>query len=248
MSPNSFMSELKMAAAPDGMRVYAIGDVHGRADLFDRLAQRIEADMRAHPCKETVTVFLGDYVDRGPDSFGVIDRLAKRDFPTPFVALRGNHEDATMRFFVDEGVFAGWTDFGGLDTLRSYGVDVREAQRAGGVARLRAELVERTPQEHRRFLDETRFSAEYGDYFFCHAGVRPRVALERQDPYDLMWIRGEFLDYRGSFGKIVVHGHTVVPMAENLLNRINVDTGAYKSGALTAVALEGAERRFIDTA
>lgn len=248
MSPISFMSELKMAAAPDGMRVYAIGDVHGRADLFDRLAQRIEADLRAHPCKEVVTVFLGDYVDRGPDSFGVIARLAKRDFPTPFVALRGNHEDTMMQFFVDESVCAGWTQFGGLDTLRSYGVDVREAQRKGGVARLRAELVERTPQEHRRFLDETRLSAEYGDYFFCHAGVRPHVPLARQDPYDLMWIRGEFLAHPGRFGKIVVHGHTIVPMAENLSNRINVDTGAYKSGTLTAVALEGAERRFIDTA
>lgn len=235
------------ATAPAGTRLYAIGDIHGRADLLGRLAEKIAQDLAARPAQKVVTVFLGDYVDRGLDSRGVLERLAEGDFPTPFVALRGNHEDAMLRFLDDPPVLKQWAMFGGLTTLTSYGVDPgREMFRGGAPAVLEA-FLSRFPQAHRRFLEDTKFNAEFGDYFFCHAGVRPHVPLDRQDPGDLMWIRYEFLEYRGDFGKVVVHGHTPHTKVENLANRINLDTHAFKSGVLTAVALEGEERRFIDT-
>ncbi|PPD45939.1 MAG: serine/threonine protein phosphatase [Methylocystis sp.] len=236
------------AAAPEGMRIYAVGDVHGRADLLDRLAALVDADLRAGDCEEAITVFLGDYVDRGLDSRGVIERLSQKEFPTPIVTLRGNHEDAMLRYLDDPAMLDQWAMFGGLVALTSYGVDVGLEMRHGGARAVHAAFMARFPQTHRRFLEETQLSAEYGDYFFCHAGVRPHVPLERQDPDDLMWIRHEFLYHRGAFGKVVVHGHTPHLEVESLENRINVDTQAFKTGVLTAVVLEGDGRRFIDTA
>lgn len=235
------------ATTPEGTRLYAIGDIHGRADLLDALAEKIAADLSRRPAPKTMTVFLGDYVDRGLNSCGVLERLAKEDFPTPFIALRGNHEDAMLRFLDDPPMLNQWAMFGGLTTLASYGVDPGREMHRGGAPAVHAALLSRLPQAHRRFLEETKFSAQFGDYFFCHAGVRPHVPLDRQDPGDLMWIRYEFLEYRGDFGKVVVHGHTPHKKVESLDNRINLDTLAFKSGVLTAVALEGADRRFIDT-
>ncbi len=235
------------ATTPAGTRLYAVGDIHGRADLLDRLARKIAQDLVTLPAQKAVTVFLGDYVDRGLDSRGVLERLAKADFPTPFIALRGNHEDAMLRFLDDPPVLKQWAMFGGLTTLTSYGVDPGREMCLGGAPAVQVALLSQFPPAHRRFLEETKFSAEFGDYFFCHAGVRPHVPLDRQDPGDLMWIRYEFLEYRGDFGKVVVHGHTPHTKVENLGNRINLDTHAFKSGVLTAVALEGEERRFIDT-
>lgn len=236
-----------MATAPGGMRIYAVGDIHGRADLLERLAQKIAADLAARPVPRALTVFVGDYVDRGLDSRGVLERLAKPEFPTPIVALRGNHEDAMLRFLGDTAMLPQWASFGGLMTLASYGVDAGAEMARGGAPAVQAAFLARFPQAHRRFLEETKFSAEFGGYFFCHAGVRPHVPLDRQDPGDLMWIRYEFLDYPGDFGKVVVHGHTPHVKVQSLENRINLDTHAFRSGVLTAVALEGAERRFIDT-
>ncbi len=235
------------AAAPEGMRIYAVGDIHGRADLLGRLADRVGADLAQGDYDETVTVFLGDYVDRGLNSRGVIERLARRDFPTPIVTLRGNHEDAMLRYLDDPAMLDQWAMFGGLTALASYGVDAGVEMRRGGAPAVHAAFMARFPQAHRRFLEATEYSAEYGDYFFCHAGVRPHVPLERQDPADLLWIRYEFLNYRGGFGKVVVHGHTPQTHVENLENRINLDTHAFKSGRLTAVVLEGEGRWFIDT-
>ncbi|MGJ0510285.1 MAG: metallophosphoesterase family protein [Methylocystis sp.] len=236
------------ATAPDGMRIYAIGDIHGRADLLDRLARKIDADLASRPCPKATTVFVGDYVDRGVDSRGVLERLSLDDFPTPIAPLRGNHEEAMLRFLDDAPALPQWVMFGGLMTLASYGVDPGEEMRRGGAPAVQAAFLARFPDAHRRFLEETKYSVEFGDYFFCHAGVRPHVPLDRQDPGDLMWIRYEFLEYRGDFGKIVVHGHTPHTKVESLENRINLDTHAFRSGVLTAVALEGAERRFLDTA
>lgn len=236
------------AAAPEGARLYAIGDIHGRADLLARLADRIEADLRKGDFDAALTIFLGDYVDRGLDSRGVIERLARRDFPTPIVTLRGNHEDVMLRYLDDPATLDQFAAFGGLTTLTSYGVDPGGEMRRGGAPAVQAAFLARFPPDHRRFLEETAYSADYGDYFFCHAGVRPHVPLDRQDPGDLMWIRYEFLNFRGGFGKVVVHGHTPHAHVENLDNRINLDTHAFKSGRLTAVVLEGEGRRFIDTA
>jgi len=237
----------KTAAAPTlpvGLRIYAVGDVHGRADLLDDLALRIEEDA-AGASGLAITVFLGDYVDRGPDSAGVIDRLAQRDFPTEFIALRGNHEDVLLKFLADATVLESWRNFGGLETLHSYGVDVQPAMRGTGYEQVRRSFIERMPASHKRFFLETTLSAAFGDYFFCHAGARPGVPLDQQTPRDLLWIRGEFLDFQGSWDKVVVHGHTPVAEPELLKNRINVDTGAFASSVLTAVALEGARRRLI---
>lgn len=235
------------ARAPEGLRIYAVGDIHGRADLLEGLAGRIADDLARRPTGESVTVFVGDYVDRGLQSREVIDRLAHADFPTPVVTLRGNHEDVMLRFLDDPAELDQWVAFGGQTALASYGVDVGDEMRHGGAPRVQAAFLERFPESHRRFLEETRFFVEYGDYFFCHAGVRPHVPLDRQDPGDLIWIRYEFLEYRGDFGKVVVHGHTPHHAVENLPNRINVDTLAYRTGVLTAAVLEGAQRRFLDT-
>ncbi|WP_442753372.1 metallophosphoesterase family protein [Methylocystis sp. JAN1] len=230
------------------MRIYAIGDIHGRADLLARLSKSIEADLRDGEFDEAVTVFLGDYVDRGRDSRYVIDRLARRDFPTRIVTLRGNHEDEMLRYLDDPAMLEQFVAFGGLMTLVSYGVDPGREMRAGGAPAVHAAFLARLPQAHRRFLQETEISVEYGDYFFCHAGVRPHVPLDRQDPQDMMWIRYEFLNYPGDFGKVIVHGHTPHAHVQNHDNRINLDTHAFKSGVLTAVVLEGERRWFIDTA
>ena len=238
-------SKIQTARAPEGLRIYAVGDVHGRSDLFDRLAARVENDLRARPTHRAITVFLGDYVDRGADSRGVIDRLAEGRFPTPIVALRGNHEDMMMRFMADDDAAGAFLDYGGLMTLRSYGVEASEQTLRNDATRLRRELIARTPAAHRRFLEDTAVRAEYGDYFFCHAGVRPGTPLESQSPDDLMYIRWEFLDHAESFGKVVVHGHTPRKEPERLHNRINVDTAAYRSGVLTAVALEDCSCRFL---
>ncbi len=239
-------NEGRPASLPPGLRVYAIGDIHGRLDLLDDLSRQIRADLGSAPA-EVVTIFLGDYVDRGPDAAGVLERLSRADFPTPIRALRGNHEEVVGQFFEDENVLETWRRFGGLETLHSYGVDVTEATRGAGYDRAWKSLAARMPHEHRMFLEQTDLAASYGDYFFCHAGVRPAVPLERQTARDLLWIREDFLEFKGSWSKIVVHGHTPVRSPEILPNRINVDTGAFATSVLTALVLEGAERRFLAT-
>ena len=234
------------SSLPSGVRIYAVGDIHGRLDLLDALAEQIRADLISAP-PEVMTIFLGDYVDRGPASAGVLDRLSRGDFPTPIYALRGNHEEVVLRFLDDATVLEGWRGFGGIDMLRSYGVDVTDAIRGAGYDLARKSLLARMPPEHRLFLEQTRFAASLGDYFFCHAGVRPGVPLKRQNPKDLLWIREDFLRHKGSWGQFIVHGHTPVPRPEVLPNRINVDTGAFASSILTALVLEGPERRFLST-
>ena len=232
---------------PEGLRVYAIGDIHGRLDLLEALARRIEADLKAAPTP-AVTIFLGDYIDRGPDSAGVLDRLARRDFPTEFLALRGNHEEVMLKFLEDPDILESWRNYGGLESLHSYGVDVCPALRGTGYEAIRNSFLQRLPRSHVRFLRDTAHSATFGDYFFCHAGARPGVPLDEQRPRDLLWIRDDFLAFRGGWDRVVVHGHTPVAEPELLASRINVDTGAFASSILTAVALEGSQRRIISTA
>jgi serine/threonine protein phosphatase 1 len=226
------------------MRVYAIGDIHGRLDLLDRAIAAIERDIEQHgPAALTVT--LGDYIDRGPASSGVIARLAADPFPTPYVALKGNHEAILEQFLTNPQAGLHWRKFGGLETLHSYGVPVGELM-AGknfeeAAQRLRAAL----PDEHMSFLQALRTSTSHGKYFLCHAGVRPGVALDRQSEADLLWIRDEFLNSTMDFGKIVVHGHTPGEAPDVRPNRINIDTGAFATGLLTCVALEEDGHRFL---
>lgn len=233
------------ASLPPGLRVYAIGDVHGRADCLSDLLARIEEDRAANPAQASRIVMLGDYTDRGPASRDVIDMLASRSDGEDFICLRGNHDEWFLRFLTDPGEDDGFLHWGGIQTLESYGIDLGGSIR--GAAEIARELVRLVPAEHRRFLSRLRYWHEEGDYFFCHAGVRPGVALQYQDPHDLMWIRGEFHAHAGSFGKVIVHGHTPRPEVEFRPNRINIDTRAFDTGVLTALILEGREHRLIQT-
>jgi serine/threonine protein phosphatase 1 len=231
----------------DNTRAYVIGDIHGRSDLLDQIVAEIERDLEKSPVADTLTVTLGDYVDRGPDSRGVLDRLANNPFPTKYIALKGNHEALFEAFLRDPTVASQWRRFGGLETLHSYGVPVAAVMIGRGFEEASEALRRSVPKEHFRFLESLRFSVSHGDYFLCHAGVRPGVPLEHQRAEDLLWIREEFLNSRMSFGKVVVHGHTPTAAPEVLPTRINIDTGAFATGRLTCLVLEGGSRRFLST-
>jgi serine/threonine protein phosphatase 1 len=229
-----------------GRLVYAIGDVHGCSDALAALLRQVEADARrSAPDERALLVFLGDYVDRGPDSRGVIDRILGLQATGAFevVTLKGNHEDALARYLDDAGFARAWAVNWGEETLRSYGVEPPRTE-ADWAATQRA-FVAAFPSTHRAFLRDLKLMVSVGDYLFVHAGVRPHVALGDQDANDLIWIRYEFLECENDFGKVVVHGHTPALEPELRHNRIGVDTGVYFSGVLTAVRLHGTERRFL---
>ena len=205
----------------------------------------IARDLDARPIEDCLTVTLGDYIDRGPDSRGVLDRLARNPFPTDFVALKGNHEALFETFLRDPSTADHWRRLGGLETLHSYGVDVGPLMRGRNYEAAAQALLAAVPPEHFEFLAALRGTLTLGRYFLCHAGVRPGVPLQRQSEDDLLWIRDEFLDSKTDFGKIIVHGHTPTEEPELLPNRINVDTGAFMTGRLTCAVLEGEEVRFL---
>lgn len=218
--------------APAGTRLYAIGDVHGRYDLLRRIADRISDDMRGWRGR-TLTVLLGDLIDRGPQSRDVIDCLARNDFPTPFAALMGNHEAAILHALETDRALALWVDMGGGQTLASY--CATDTSPAGFT---RADLPNVMPEEHWSFIETMPPSLDAGDFFFCHAGIRPGVPLEHQTSDDLLWIREPFLSSSRDHGKIIVHGHTPVAAPLFLPNRIALDTGAFATGNLTCIAIE----------
>ncbi len=234
------------ASLPDGMRVYAIGDIHGRYDLLMRLEQRIREDLGERPVPRALTIYLGDFVDRGPDSRRVVEylRTAGGD-GIERLFLRGNHEETLLEYLSDPQLILSWKKFGGLETLFSYGVDVRDLMRGEGVEKAHAAFSASFPNEHLDFMEKLPPILSIGDYCFVHAGVKPGVPIDRQRPADLLWIREEFLHHEGSFGKVVVHGHTPTDTPTHLPNRINVDTGAYLTGKLTAAVLEGEDVAFI---
>lgn len=227
-----------MKQSPEPSRVYAIGDIHGRLDLLDRMVAEVAGDLARHPAPDAITVTLGDYVDRGPDSRGVIECLARNPFPTPFVALRGNHEVVLEEFLRDPAIADDWRRLGGLETLHSYGVDVAPLMRGRGYEDAAEALRRALPQAHVAFLASLKLTLSAGRYFFCHAGVRPGIPLAQQREEDLLWIRDEFLDSAADFGKVIVHGHTPVAEPELRPNRIGIDTGAFISGRLTCAVLE----------
>lgn len=228
---------------PEGHAVYAIGDIHGCLAPLERLERRILADATARGTKERIIVYLGDYIDRGPDSAGVLDHLIERPLPGfHAIHLCGNHEDYMLRFLADPSVGSDWHRNGGDATLGSYGLDpVHEW------GRLRAELARTLPIRHRAFLEGLRLFHVEGDYLFVHAGIRPGLPLERQSREDLLWIRGSFLNSDLRHEKIVVHGHSITRDADVRPNRIGIDTGAFMSGRLTCLALEGTERRLLSS-
>ena len=231
---------------PAGDRVYAIGDVHGCDDLLARLLAKIDADVRARPAARVTLVTLGDYIDRGLRSADVLRRLQGRiPFAARFVALMGNHEAMLTNFIADPGYLAQWRHFGGLETLASYGVDTRPVRANQGFDGAHRAFLERVPRGDLDFVAGLHQSFVCGDYFFSHAGARPGVSLAAQTPQDLLWIRDEFLSSAWDFGRCVVHGHSPFETPEVRANRINVDTGAYATGRLTCVVLEGITVSFL---
>jgi len=226
-------------------RIYVIGDIHGRADLLDMMIAKISTDIAARPVETCLTVTVGDYIDRGLESRGVLDRLACNPFPTNFIALMGNHEALLATFLQDPSSGVRWLRLGGSATLQSYGVSLRGRLSVRDYSRAAEALSNAIPPQHFAFLASLRPSLTVGRYFLCHAGVRPGVPLSRQGEEDLLWIRDEFLDSTVDFGRIVVHGHTPTPDPEILPNRINVDTGAFMTGRLTCGVLEGESVRFL---
>jgi serine/threonine protein phosphatase 1 len=234
---------------PEGSRIYAIGDIHGRIDLLRRLHTGILADAQAAGDRRRVVVYLGDYVDRGGHSREVIESLVADPLPGfECVHLLGNHEAFMLRFLDDPDRGDSWVYNGGDATLRNYGVELGDpAFAAGGWAWLRDQFIAALPERHLSFLRSLRLWHAEGDYLFVHAGIRPGVPLERQSRDDLLWIREDFLDHDGDLGCVVVHGHSRVRAPTVRHNRIAIDTGAWMTGTLTGLVLDGGSHGFIDT-
>lgn len=237
------------ARVPDGERIYVVGDIHGRSDLLSRIHHAIRTDIhdRPAPLKRTV-VYLGDYVDRGPGSSEVLEMLSRVPLEgMKSVYLKGNHEDMMLRFIRGDDV-PNWLYNGGDATLASYGVVVtRMGPGPSMIKELRLRLQDAIPAAHVTFLENLQLMHVAGDYLFVHAGIRPGVPLDAQRPADLMWIREPFLVAKDTFGKCVVHGHTISMVPEVHPHRIGIDTGAFYSGRLTCLVLEGERVGFLQT-
>lgn len=236
----------EMARAPAGTRIYAIGDVHGRRDLLDQVLARIKQDASATdaPARK-VLVLLGDLIDRGPDSRGVVERAAQlldgeilSDFEVH--VLKGNHEDMMLRFLAGRESGEAWRSNGGDATLDSYGLDPFTDERS-----LAQRLLAKLPDRHKRVLRDMELSHREGGYGFVHAGVKPGVAWDNQADQDRLWIRKEFTESIADFDCVVVHGHTATSDPVVNANRIGIDTRAWASGRLTCLVLEDDGRRFI---
>lgn len=247
-APKPVTTPGRAAEIPSGRRVYAVGDIHGRADLLDRLLDDLDHDVSQGGFEgRPILVFLGDYVDRGFQSKGVLDLLlADRLSQYETYFLKGNHEAAMLQFLQDPAIGPRWAEYGGVETLVSYNVqpprtrtNPEEWQRAS------SELNAAMSEAHRHFLDNLDLSVRIGDYLFVHAGVRPGVPLEQQTERDLLWIREEFLQDRKVYEAVIVHGHTPTSSPFRDSRRIGIDTGAYLSGKLTAVRLEGDKVEFM---
>jgi serine/threonine protein phosphatase 1 len=246
--PDSTPASLK-ATVPAGERIYAIGDIHGRLDLLDELLAMIEGDNAARPASQDRLIFLGDLIDRGPDSKAVVERLmaVKARHPRTHILL-GNHEEVFLQALRGESVGAlrYALRIGADATIQSYGVTGQEYLRAD-IDQLLEITRRRVPEAHLDFMADFEDMVFAGDYVFVHAGVRPDKPLDRQKITDLRWIREDFLDYRGKLEKIVVHGHSIADEVEITPHRIGIDTGAYASGILTAMGFEGGERWLLQT-
>lgn len=233
-----------VAALAAGQRVYAVGDVHGRLDLFEALVAAIDADDAAAGPAQTTVVLLGDLVDRGPDSAGVIGLARAWQRRRTVRILGGNHEEMFLRSMRDIETFRHFLRHGGRETVLSYGVDPIRFQ-AATMEEAQDLMRAAVPAEDLAFLAGFEDMVAIGDYLFVHAGIDPRVPIEAQRQKDLRWIREPFLSHPDPHGLVVVHGHTISESPEDCGNRIGIDTGAFMSGRLTALVLEGTGRRYI---
>jgi serine/threonine protein phosphatase 1 len=239
------------ARTPEGTAVYAIGDIHGRIDLLDEMLEGIRQDARSRRAWRHVLVFLGDYVSRAPGGREAIQRALDPRLPGfEVVRLKGNHEDLLLRF-LDGYLPAGghWLEYGGFATLAEYGIEAPPSAKRDRVRleALRERMIAALPADDLKFLHSLKISHTEGGYYFVHAGVRPGVALAAQSERDRIWIRRRFLLSDADFGAVVVHGHCIAAAPETRRNRIGIDTGAYRSGILTCLVLEGEERAFLQT-
>jgi serine/threonine protein phosphatase 1 len=231
-------SERAAARLPDGLRIYAIGDIHGRADLLAALLRQIDVDCTLYPPSRPILVFVGDYIDRGPASREVLDLLLGCEPTKEAVFLKGNHETFVHRFLSEPAILDEWRLCGGLETLLSYGLRPSINPGVAEQRRLAKELAKAIPKRHLEFLESLNPSFSCGDFLFVHAGIRPGVPIRKQREEDLLWIREEFLSCEQRFEKFVVHGHTPVPTPDFRSNRINIDTGAFATGRLTCIVIE----------
>lgn len=241
---SSLKKKHRSAAVREGRRIYAIGDIHGHLDELNRLLDWIADDLVSHDGKAEI-VFLGDYIDRGPDTKGVIKRLRGKELPgDKHHFLKGNHEAVLLGLLEGDAKNGnGWLRYGGVEMLESYGVKRKEiVKRAGTLAALIEDVV---PKKHLEFLRGLKPKIEIDDFLFVHAGIRPGRKLEKQKERDLLWIRDDFLGSKKDHGKVVVHGHTIEAQPEDRRNRIGLDTGCYAGGSLSAVRLEGSGRHFV---
>lgn len=234
--------------APRGYRAYAVGDIHGRLDLLDHLLAMIEQDSERNPASKSLLVFLGDLIDRGPDSQGVVERLRTyRHIRLQPHFLAGNHEEVLLRLLAGErGILDSWLKYGGAECLRSYGTDPALLKGLSERSAL-AIIKQAVPATHARFIASFADTLKLGDYLFVHAGIRPGLDLSLQSQTDLRWIRSPFLECEDDHGLVVVHGHTIRETVDERPNRIGIDTGAYRTDVLTALAIEGDRRWFINT-
>lgn len=229
---------------PDGVRVYAIGDIHGRADLLAQTFAAVDEDETARPVDHAITVLLGDYVDRGLQSREVIDLVIERSQRRHVLAMRGNHDDDMLRALFDADVALRWLSVGGRETLHAYDVAVSANTNRDNIHTVMASAASRIPDSHIAYLETLLPFATIGDYAFVHAGIRPGTPLGDQSAADLLSIRQPFLDCISQHDFVVVHGHTPVNAPDFRTNRINIDTGAYITGKLTCLILEE-DRQFI---
>lgn len=244
--PDRTVQILPVADCPHAY--YAVGDIHGRLDLLLKLEHRIRDDIAAFRPREASIVYLGDYIDRGPDSHGVIKHLTTRPpIAQHDVFLRGNHEQVLLDFLAAPAVLDSWRTFGGSETLHSYGIRISLARPEGAAQDLRDQLEAALPAAHRAFFHRLRLSFETPRFYFVHAGINPQCKLARQKAADLLWIREPFLGSSKTFEKLIIHGHTPVAAPEILCNRVNVDTGAYLTGRLSCAALYGDSVRVLAT-
>lgn len=238
-----FKPKPKMPApcVPKGTRYYVVGDIHGRLDLFDALIHAIEKDDKKRDDADTRIILLGDLVDRGPDSAGVIARTRKWQKKRNVRVLAGNHEEMFLQSFEKVDVLRHFLKHGGRETIMSYGIS-RKQFNALTLDELFAALPNLVPQKDREFLAGFEEMIIAGDYLFVHAGIDPGAPVDAQKRSDLLWIRDRFLDHEGPLEKVVVHGHTIFDKVMDCGNRIGIDTGAFRSGVLTALVLEGKRR------
>jgi serine/threonine protein phosphatase 1 len=242
--------DLLDAKVPKNERVYAVGDVHGCLAELDQLLAMIKDDLKEHPVKSHHIIFLGDYVDRGPDSAGVINRLiALQKTQTNVVCLKGNHEDKFIEYLNNPKKLApAFFAYGGIETAQSYGINTKLLEEPLENAMIIGmQILDVITNAHMEFLIKLPSSNSIGDYFFCHAGIRPGVKLKDQSSHDLMWIRQDFLYHPNLHKKIIVHGHTPNFEPEVMSNRINVDTKCYDSGVLSCLVLQKKTHRFLQT-